>query len=187
MGGRGRVAILIHERQRLGRLKVYAIAHLAEFWRADGIEVEVLAGVQRFTPADLLIVHVDLSVVPNQYLDFAQRFPRCLNGSVSDIRKSAISHLQVSQETDYGGPVIVKSDLNYAGRPERRLALLPRSISRHPFASSLDYRIYDHVAQVPARYFRGHEAVISWVSSVPGSVSKPEFATPPLPLLAPSA
>jgi hypothetical protein len=160
MGGRGRVAILIHERQRLRRLRVYAIAHLAESWRADGIEVEVLAGVKRSTPADLLIVHVDLSVVPDKYLEFARSFPRCLNGSLADIRKSAISHLQVTPDTDYGGPVIVKSDLNYAGRPERRYTPLPRVLSRHPFASSLDYQVYDHVTQVPLRYFRGHQAVI---------------------------
>jgi hypothetical protein len=159
-GGRGRVAILIHERQRSNRLKVYAIAHLAEFWRADGIEVDILSGMKRFTPADLLIVHVDFSVVPEKYLDFARRFPRYINGTLADIRKSAISHLQVRPDTDYGGPVIVKSDLNYAGKPERRLSLLPRAISGHPFASSLDYQIYDHVSQVPPRYFRSPQAVI---------------------------
>jgi hypothetical protein len=154
------VAILIHERQRVRRLQVYAISHLARFWRDEGIEVQVFAGVKRFSPADLLIVHVDLSVVPDKYLDFAARFPRCLNGSLADIRKSAISHLQVTSDTEYGGPVIVKSDLNYAGKPERRLSLHPRLLSRHPFASSLDYRVYDHVTEVPTRYFRGGEAVI---------------------------
>jgi hypothetical protein len=167
---RRRVAILVHERQRPSSLKNYAIHHLAEFWRAGGIEVEFFAGVERFVPCDLVIVHVDLSVVPMEYLDFARRFPRVINGSVEDIRKSTISRNCLKRGTDYRGPVIVKSDLNYAGRPERflggwsslswALPLCARVASRHPFATSLDYRLYDDVTRVPHRYFRGRGAVV---------------------------
>jgi hypothetical protein len=141
-------------------MKDCAITHLAEFWRADGIEVEFLAGVDRFVPADLAIVHVNLSVVPKKYLAFAHRYPRVINGTVADIRKSVTSRMLVSRRTAYRGPVIVKSDLNFGGVPERTLAPPSGRRVRHPFVSSLDYVVYDDVSQVPSRYFRSRQAVV---------------------------
>src|SRR5690606_23600626 len=82
--------------------------------------VVVLFGPARYVPADLIVVHVDLSVVPEPYLEFSQRYPIVVNGSIRDIRKSSISRNLVSQNTEYKGPAIVKSDCNYAGMPERR-------------------------------------------------------------------
>ena len=69
-------------------------------------------------PADLVLLHVNLSVVPDEYLELASRYPIVVNGKAKDIRKSTYSTLRVTRDDPYAGPVIVKSNLNYAGVPE---------------------------------------------------------------------
>ena len=95
-----KVAILYHEKQR-GKKLNYIIDCYSEYWRADGHEVIPLFGVAQFVPADLIIVHVDLSVVPEEYLDFARRYPVVLNGAVKDIRKSTYSWLRLKPDDAY--------------------------------------------------------------------------------------
>jgi hypothetical protein len=50
------------------------VNQLAEFWRENGLEVVYLYGADRFVPADLVLVHVDPSVVPEEYLEFAAQY-----------------------------------------------------------------------------------------------------------------
>jgi hypothetical protein len=116
-----RIAILFHKGDRHYDLSRYMVHYLARRWRADGHEVINLFGVSRFEPADLILVHVNLSVVPGEYIEFASRYPIALNSGVRDIRKSTISRNLVRPGEGWDGPVIVKSDLNYAGLPERVL------------------------------------------------------------------
>lgn len=162
-----RIAILVHENVTERTLKPYVITRLAECWRTDGHEVLFLTGTSSFVPADLIIVHVDLSVVPETYLEFAGRYPIALNGWVRDIRKSTFATNLLRQGDPYDGPVIVKSDCNFAGVPERILARPAAAraswidrIRRNAeqlrgltFEAPRDYRIYDHLDQVPRRYF----------------------------------
>ena len=117
-----RIAILFHENARGRDPRDYAIHSLASFWEEDGHRVTLLYGVKKFVSADVVIVHVDLSVVPQEYLDFAARYPAALNGRVGDVRKSSFSANLVDAANPYAGPVIVKSNLNYAGIPERLIA-----------------------------------------------------------------
>lgn len=169
-----RFAVLFHENATEQTLKNYYITRLAEYWREDGHDVIFLFGVSNFVPADLVIVHVDLSVVPDGYLEFARRYPIAINGRVRDIRKSTVSKNLVRRGDSYNGRVIVKSDLNYAGVPERSLAanrpgplsLLSRLFARYRrarsagFGSPLDYRIYENLRQVPRRTFRRKDLIV---------------------------
>jgi hypothetical protein len=170
-----RIAILFHEQGRREDLPRYAITFLAEYWRSDGHDVSFVFGVKKFVPADLILLHVDLSVVPAKYLQFAQRYPVVLNGAVRDIRKSTFSRNLVKPGDPYHGQVIVKSDLNYAGLPERaiyrsRFAKLregvPRFLSSYRrnspvrFDTPMDYQIYDHLGDVPRAYFKYKELVV---------------------------
>ncbi len=167
-----RIAILMHENESERTLGRYVITLLAEHWREDGHEVVFLFGVSRFEPADLVIVHVNLSVVPAVYLEFARRYPIAINGRVRDIRKSTFSANIVRLNDTYDGKVIVKSDLNYAGAPERFLASpSPRSWGPSlrqwyqkarslQFDSPVDYRVYDRPNQVPRRYFGRKDLVL---------------------------
>jgi hypothetical protein len=153
-----RVAVLFHERQTPERDVHYAIYYLAELWRADGLEVVFLRGVDEFASADVVIVHVDLSVVPDEYLEFARRYPVAVNGELRDIRKSSFSTLRVARDSGYAGEVIVKSNLNYAGVPERVLGV--SSEGEAELEHSTDYRIYDSVAEVPAHFFEGERFIV---------------------------
>lgn len=175
---RRHIAILWHERDRNRDLARYAITHLAEYWRSDGHVVRSIFGTDRFEAADIVIVHVDLSVVPARYLDFAARFPVAVNGRIQDIRRTTFSSIRVGRDDDYDGPVIVKSNANHAGAPERararmgvatlrwrvrrRLAAIRRPADDQPpvFATPLDYRMFDRAADVPPAWFGRPELVV---------------------------
>lgn len=174
---RKRIVILFHANERGLDLNRYVIKFFADIWREDGHDVRLLFGVKEFIPADLILVHVNLSVVPDEYLEFARRYPIALNGQVKDIRKSTFSAQLVTPDDDYDGMVIVKSDLNYAGRPERQLlqpwlskkpllASKIRSFRRRMsrfvpyFGDPMDYLLFDSIREVPNRYFRSEHVVV---------------------------
>jgi hypothetical protein len=83
------------------------------------VKLESRKWKRKLAPADILLIHVDLSVVPDEYLEFASRYPIALNKAAKDIRKSLISLNLVRAGDSYSGKVIVKTDLNYGGSPER--------------------------------------------------------------------
>ncbi len=171
-----RIALLFHENYRKYRRRNdYQIGPLAEYWRASGYHVSFLFGVRTFEPADVLIMHVDLSVVPDEYVEFARRYGVVINGGIVDVRKSAFSQHLVRRGDGYDGPVIVKSNLNYAGVPERllsrsRLAMsVEHVLSRVPpirerrglrFGTPTDYRVYDRVRDVPPEAFESTDVVV---------------------------
>lgn len=170
MAERGkRIAVLFHARERDLDPRLYLVGHLAELWREDGLEVVYLYGTDRYVPADLLLVHVDLSVVPEAYLEFASGYPIVLNGRVRDIRKTVTSRYLVQPGDGWEGPVIVKTDLNCGGYPEFLNSLT--GFRRLPAAKALswrlraaptwrDYRVFDRLADVPARLAERPEFVI---------------------------
>lgn len=165
------IAVIFHLNERKSSLPRFAVWHLAEVWREEQIKVSLLFGVHKFVPADLALLHVDLTTVPGEYLDFAQRYPIVLNGRIRDIRKSSFSRHKVKPGDGYKGKVIVKSELNYAGEPERKLLGTPlsrlalRITCRMPFLRPSrrgsepafrmpgDYRIFDSPDLVPEDWY----------------------------------
>ena len=105
----GHIAVLFHENDRHRDLSTYIVGHLAPFWREDGHQVTFLFGTRHFVPADILFVHVNLSVVPDRYVEFAARYPVAVNSRIRDIRKSVISRNLVGPGDPWDGPVIVKT------------------------------------------------------------------------------
>jgi hypothetical protein len=165
-----KIAVLFHERARGTDLTGYIVDHLAGFWREDGHEVIYLFGTAEAPEADAIIVHVDLSVVPEEYLRLAAQYPVALNHRVRDIRKSVTSRNLVRPGDGWTGPVIVKSDLNFGGGPERELAQTPlqrrssvwrrftrageRLLRPAPSLSSDDYALFEHASDVPRRWLK---------------------------------
>jgi hypothetical protein len=165
------IAIIFHKNERASSLPRFAVWHLAEAWRKENINVSLLFGVRKFVPADLALLHVDLTTVPAEYLDFAHRYPVVLNGRITDIRKSSFSRHRVKPDDGYRGKVIVKSERNYAGEPERKLLGTPlsrlalRVTCRMPFLrrsgggsapdfrAPRDYRIFDSPDSVPMDWY----------------------------------
>ena len=120
-----RIGILHHDRTQIVR-RGYLIDLMADLWQERGAEVVDIIGIDTRVPVDLLLLHVDLSVVPEAYRRFAQDHPRVINRSAVDIRKRSYLDDLVGREDVSSGPVIVKSDLNHGGLPERLLEV-PRS------------------------------------------------------------
>ncbi len=165
------MAVIHHRRAPRERQNGYLLSFLARFWMRDGVEVHHLYGIDTFVPADIAVLHVDLSLVPQAYSDFARRYPITLNTSALDIRKRSFSSLLVKTPADYKGPVIVKTDLNCGGIPERLIHNQMRAagdVFEPPAGRSgsrrinnpATYTIYPTAAVVPPEYFRDPGLVV---------------------------
>ena len=172
------VAIIFHENERKISIRRYTIGHLAECWKTEGIRVFFLFGIKKQVPADVAILHVDLSIVPDEYIEFAQHYPVALNDQVKDIRKSSFCRHRVYLNDRYNGKVIVKSELNYAGGPERKLLGTPLSRLAMRIESRLprfhhaikgngptiripyDYLIFDSPNSIPREWFNRDDLII---------------------------
>lgn len=116
-----KIAILLHQNERTPLDPRYIASAMSESWREMDIEVEVVIGIDGSVEADLWLPHVDLTVIPSDYQRYLAECPRVVNRDVVDISKRRISELLVRPGDGYTGPIIVKSNANYGGRPERRL------------------------------------------------------------------
>ncbi len=151
------IAILRDPHEDGGAVR-YTIDHFASIWREDGHEVFYLLGADRFVPADLVIVHVDLSVVPDEYIALARRYPIALNAGVTDIRKETFSTLRLTRDDAHAGRVIVKTNRNYAAIPEQLVGLRgPTAVS---FRSPQEYRIYDRIDDVAPAIWDDPELIV---------------------------
>lgn len=165
------VVVIHHARDRARDVRRYAIGHLAEMWRETGLRVTHVFGPRAFVPADLALVHVDLSVVPEGYLALARRYPMALNARIGDVRKSVLSSQLVREGDEWDGPVIVKTDLNCGGHPERAvraargrlfagIAHALHGRRAYPIRRKLGYRVFDRMEDVPSR-LRTHPGLVT--------------------------
>ncbi len=96
------------------------LSFLAEYWREAGHSVRVVEAMSDDRPGDIGILHIDLTVVPDEILAWGDRYPVLVNRGLRDISKRVISQNLVSRDDDWHGAVIVKTDLNRGGKPELR-------------------------------------------------------------------
>ncbi len=165
------IAILTHEHDEF-ELTNYTLRGVCEVWRENGLKVTVLRSIGRRVDADAAILHVDLTVVPHEYLEFLRQYPIALNLAVKDISKRRISENQVRRGDGYDGPVIVKTDRNHGGQREAEVAQRSRvrkyaRALRRRLPWSLraelgvwDYPIYDSARQVPRVVWRNRNLVV---------------------------
>jgi hypothetical protein len=76
-------------------------------------------GPQR-PPGDVVLLHVDATVVGEEYLSLRSAYAGSINFDVVDICKRKISRQLLNQDDDWAGPVIVKGNLNCGGQMEAR-------------------------------------------------------------------
>jgi hypothetical protein len=171
-----RIAILQHATAPDFWRSRYLLRPIAEVWAERGIQTTAVYGADDAkVDADLCIVHVDLTAVPDEYLALAQRCGVVLNGRVRDTSKSAIGEaLRVSPGDGWQGPVIVKTDLNFGGQmeewveacergPAARLALRLRRRIPARLGGPLDphaYPTYRSAEEVPARVWSDPRLVV---------------------------
>ena len=163
-----RIGILHHDRIGIVR-RGYLIDLMADLWEERNAEVVDIIGIDTRVPVDLLLLHVDLSVVPEAYRRFAQNYSRVINLSAVDIRKRNYLEDLVGVDDESSGPVIVKSNLNHGGLPERLLGPRPSGAARlvagirrrfrrrlglvNEIRFKIDYEIFPDRGSVPARRF----------------------------------
>jgi hypothetical protein len=167
-----RTLLIVHyQHVTIDKSAPYMINLMRPEWERSGWRVLDVAGCSRRVPADVVFLHVDLSLVPKCYQAFAADYPIAINASATDIRKTSYSRNRVLLDDDFEGPVVVKTALNHAGIPEllhryprlslhralaRRGVRLPGyALPEYPYTirGKQDYRIYSSVRLVPPEVF----------------------------------
>jgi hypothetical protein len=167
-----RIAIVTHELDYFDQM-THMLNGVSKVWKEEGIEVIILPGPDKFVDADLAILHVDLTVIPDEYLDFVKRYPIALNASVKDISKRAISKNIVTRGDGYEGPVIVKTNCNYGGGREGEMAQQKSAFGKYTRAirrrlpwsmraeiDTWQYPIFDTVGEVPTMVWHNRDLIV---------------------------
>jgi len=129
----GHIAILVHKNASFENSD-YILNVIAETWRENGWQISVLQGPQREIAADLAILHVDLTTIPHDYVEYLGQFPKVLNGRITDISKRKVSTNLVRRTDGYDGPVIIKTNRNCGGQKEAQLAAETNGLRRRALA-----------------------------------------------------
>lgn len=164
------IVILQHRYDTFEKTR-YFLREIAKIWRENGVRVSVLNSLGPRVDADLAILHVDLTVVPDDYLAFVRQYPVVINGSVTDISKRLISNNLVCRGDGYQGQVIVKTDRNFRGVGEAMLAKNGPLLRRYAHSlrdklpwscrSKLSgYPIFKSVSQVPRAVWHNPDLVV---------------------------
>jgi hypothetical protein len=160
------IVAITHKHDRLRQFSLralgfrgrYLLYDILQELRRRGHTVTVQHGItDRLPPGDLAILHVDATITPKEYVDFAAQYPDCLNLAVTDISKRRISGAVLQTGEAWDGRVIVKSNANFGGRAEVRLNRHSvRNGEPEPFPNARvveDYRIFERPEDVPSASF----------------------------------
>jgi hypothetical protein len=176
---------LVHAEDYPRDARIHIISLIIDMWEEAGIEVFHLYGTDTFEPADLMFVHVDRSLVPPEFRQFAERYPKTINAAANDIRKRTYADAQLTRRSQYDGAVIVKSNLNYAGVPEqsaeansrdlirrmrRRLGQTVPLLQKARMTSKSEYAIFQNLKEVPAKFFGPQFVVQKFQSEMHGNM-----------------
>jgi hypothetical protein len=113
-----KIAVLLHETDTYPKASGHFIWAMRDVWREQGHAVEVVKGTGKNLHADLVIPHVDATVLPTKYEQYLQEYPCVVNRGVLDISKRRISGNLLTDADSWDGQVVVKTNLNCGGAPE---------------------------------------------------------------------
>lgn len=166
MENRPAILILVHENDRFAR-GTYLLREISKIWEEDGFRVLLQQGTRNMPRADIAVLHVNLTVVPEDYLGCLRDFPRVINGAVRDISKRFVSRQLVRGPDASPEPVIVKTDCNCGGAGEaiksatnRLRHALRRVIPWSYSGYGMDYRIFPSSQAVPGAVWRNPRFVV---------------------------
>jgi hypothetical protein len=173
------IGVLLHQTDTEFSTSNYLLRALLPLWQRMGFQVRVYRGLDRAGPADLLFPHVDLTVLPEPYRRLSGQYARTVNRAIVDISKSGFSGNLLGRGDAYNGPVIVKTDRNFGGIPERRLDRLTRlaDAGKTPapprqgagsrrdwstirFIDTHNYPVFASLAQVPPAVFDNPDLIV---------------------------
>jgi hypothetical protein len=168
-----RIVILCHPADAFAE-PPFLIHALMEQWRQRNLRVEVAFEIEQpAAPGLVVIPHLDMTRWPKSFQNAYASCPIVLNRAVTDISKRLISRNLVTSPREYDGPVIVKTDRNSGGEPERNM-LMRRGLPGRAMASIArrlpwsiggvtglaGYKIYDHPSQAPWPVWRNPRLVV---------------------------
>jgi hypothetical protein len=151
-----KILVLVHKDDAAFVYFKYLIKLLMKHWQDLGFAVEVARGIDHFVPADVVIPHLDMTIIPDEYRDFLAHYPVVINRNLVDISKSRISANILRRDDSHIGPVIIKTNFNSGGLPEKRLSSrmyllraisskLSNAISPKPKQVLSDFSAWAHV------------------------------------------
>jgi hypothetical protein len=149
-----RIVLITHVYDNF-RDRDFLLRNLAGHWLDAGHDVGLAEGLGNWPDGDVAIMHVDLSVVPAAYSEAARRYPVVVNGAAVDVRKRLVSRNLVMRDDGWTGPVIIKTDLNYSGIPEKQASERFRREGKQsdlqpgPIVSTTRYPILGSASEVP--------------------------------------
>jgi len=147
------ILVLTHPHD-LFRSRHFVVQALFPHWTDMGHRVIVHEGTANLPGADAVLLHVDRTVVPDDYIDALGKYRVVLNGTTRDIGKRVVSANLVGPYDDYRGPVIVKTNANAGGMPERLHEEIARRKGEPPRAPvrymSERYPVFASFAEVPS-------------------------------------
>jgi hypothetical protein len=147
-----KILVLVHKDDAAFVYFKYLIKLLMKHWEDSGFAVEVARGIDRFVSADVVIPHLDMTIIPDEYRDFLARYPIVINRDVVDISKSRISANILHRDDSHTGPVIIKTDFNSGGLPEQRLS------SKMHLLRALSSKLSGAISTKPKRGFPNYSA-----------------------------
>jgi hypothetical protein len=139
----------------------YLLKALARIWETQGFQIDI--GPSYSAHADVCILHHDLTRLDAAALPLPSSDVPVVNGRALDISKRLYSTLKLGRREDWTGPVIVKTNRNYFGDPERGArpsTLLDRARKR---LSRISWR---HAGRLPPQTY----PILESVKKVPGWV-----------------
>jgi hypothetical protein len=145
------ILILTHFNPDLQR---YFVGLVAKEWEARGIRVLVHRDdLHCSVSADVCFVHVDLSVVPPHYIEFASQYPNTINLHITDIRKTSYSRNRVIRGDGYDGPIIREVLAQLCGSTRT-------AGTRPSITSKSHYRIFPNRRMLPVGWLDRGDIVV---------------------------
>ncbi len=168
---KGKVVILTLEGSADLRESSYLIQLCRQRWEEDGLECEQVRNLDKAVPADIAIMHVDLTRIPKEYLEYAADYPVVLNQRVTDVSRDRYSRLLLRQGDDWNGAVIIKTLANYGGVPELHRSLeqgdgvmqledVQRPWRKRQYLESSHYPVFSSIHEVPPGVWRNPLLVV---------------------------
>ena len=147
----------------------YLLNKLISHWNERGIEAIVLRGPNVTPPeADIAFSHIDITRTTEDYARLFAPYSLVINGNVLDISKSGFSDQIVSRNSDYPGPVLVKTDMNFGGMRELKARIdggqqntaldIQRPWRKIEFLQ--EYPVYQSIRDVPSGVWRNPNLVV---------------------------
>ena len=126
------IVVITHEFE--SPFRQYLLFDVLNLLTRSGHSFSISAG-PRPRPGDVGILHVDCTHIAEDYLALGKEFELSINFDVRDISKRRISGAVLTRDSDWAGPIIIKSDLNCRGLPESAQNAIAKSRGRplpHP-------------------------------------------------------